>query len=111
MEACLRKSIKSLRASEDGLDIKTLRSYTYFHNYIKAVLTSALSFLCLCLCFSLRSRRLEVMGTGKNVARERDTSGERERLPERPHVSLARSVLSCAHYFQAHATQSHLVVP
>ena len=33
---------------------------------------------------SLRSRRLEVMGPRKNGAREGDTRGERERLPERP---------------------------
>ena len=34
--------------------------------------------LFLCLSPSLRSRRLEVMGTVKNEARERDTRGERE---------------------------------
>ena len=33
---------------------------------------------------SLRSRSLEVMGPRKNGAREGDTRGERERLPERP---------------------------
>ena len=33
---------------------------------------------------SLRSRRLEVMSARKNGAREGDTRGERERLPERP---------------------------
>ena len=33
---------------------------------------------------SLRSGRLEVMGPRKNGAREGDTRGERERLPERP---------------------------
>ena len=44
MQACLCRSIKSLRASEDGLDIKTLRSYTYSHDYITAVLTSAQAF-------------------------------------------------------------------
>ena len=35
------------------------------------------------------------MGTGKNMVRKRDTR-----------VSLARSVLSCAHYSQAPATQA-----
>ena len=33
---------------------------------------------------SLRSRRLEVMGARKKGAREGDTRGERERLPDRP---------------------------
>ena len=33
---------------------------------------------------SLRSRRLEVVGTRKNGAREGDTRGKRERLPESP---------------------------
>ena len=33
---------------------------------------------------SLRSRHLEVMSARKNGAREGDTRGERERLPERP---------------------------
>ena len=33
---------------------------------------------------SLRSRRLEVMGARKNEAREGDTPGEKERLPDRP---------------------------
>ena len=36
--------------------------------------------------------RLEVMGTGKNGV----------------HVSLTRPILSCAHYFQAPATQANL---
>ena len=36
-----------------------------------------------------------MMGTGKNMVRERDTR-----------VSLACSVLSCAHYSQAPATQA-----
>ena len=40
---------------------------------------------------SLQNRSLEVMGTGKNRARERDTRV---------------SVLSCAHYFQAPPTQA-----
>ena len=44
---------------------------------------------------SLRNRRLEVMGAGKNGARERGTR-----------VSVACSVLSCSHYFQAPATQA-----
>ena len=35
---------------------------------------------------SLRSRSLEVMGPRKNGAREGDTRGERERLPERPMI-------------------------
>ena len=35
-------------------------------------------------------RRLEVMGAGKNKAHDRDT-----------HVSLARPIISCIHYFQA----------
>ena len=39
---------------------------------------------------TLRSRRLEVMGAGKNKEDERDT-----------HVSLARPIISCIHYFQA----------
>ena len=68
-------SIKSLSASEDGLDIKTLRSYTYSHDYITAVLTSA---------------------------RE---AHENHLLPLPSRVSFARPVLSCAHYFQAPATQ------
>ena len=38
---------------------------------------------------TLRSRRLEVMGAGKNKAHDRDT-----------HVSLARHIISCIHYFQ-----------
>ena len=44
MQACLCMSIKSLRASEDGLDIKTLRSYTYVYDFITAVLTNAKAF-------------------------------------------------------------------
>ena len=38
---------------------------------------------------TLRSRRLEVMGAAKNKAHDRDT-----------HVSLARHIISCIHYFQ-----------
>ena len=51
-------------------------------------------------CFSLRSRRLEVVGTRKNgCARRRHARGE---------VSPSRApVLSFAHYFQAPATQAN----
>ena len=45
-------------------------------------------------------RRLEVMVAGKNGARKGDTRADP--LPSR--VSLARSVLSSAHYLQAPAT-------
>lgn len=39
---------------------------------------------------TLHSRRLEVMGAGKNEVHDRDT-----------HVSFACPILSCTHYFQA----------
>ena len=52
---------------------------------------------------SLRSRRLEAVGTRKKGARERDTRGDTLR------VSPSRVlVLSFAHYFQAPATQAKL---
>ena len=51
-----------------------------------------------CLIFSLSSRRLEVIAR-KSGARERDSQGKRDLLLQ--YVSLARSVLSCAHHFHA----------
>ena len=51
---------------------------------------------------SLRSRRLEVVGTRKKRAREQETREERG-----PRVSPSLApVLSFAHYFQAPATQA-----
>ena len=47
----------------------------------------------------MRSRRLEVMGTRENKAREEDTQEERC-LPRVP-------VFSCAHYFQGPATHAN----
>ena len=56
---------------------------------------------------SLRSRRLEVVGTRKNGrAKRRHARGEGSLTP---HVSPSRApVLSFAHYFQAPATQATL---
>ena len=45
--------------------------------------------------------------TRERHGKERDT----ERLPHPPRVFLARSVLSCPHYFQAPATQAISLVP
>ena len=160
MQACLCKSIKSLR--DRGRPWHINLAFLYLFSWLYHGRPHwRISFLCLCLCFSLRSRQLKVMSTGKNVARERDTRGECKRLPERPmkivyslsprvslsraplfpvpitskrllrrlrerherrvrapareprenrllplpsRVSLARPILSCAHYFQAPAT-------
>ena len=44
----------------------------------------------LCEKPSLRSRLLEVVGTRKNGARERDTRGKRERLQRRPPKIVSR---------------------
>ena len=58
---------------------------------------------------SLRSRRLEVTGSRKNGARERDTRGEWEH----PAACLPR-ILSCTHFFQApssKASESHPKIP
>ena len=54
---------------------------------------------------SLRSRRLEVVGTRKNGRPEGDTRGERE-LPHPSRVSLARARSLFRQYFQAPATQA-----
>ena len=56
---------------------------------------------------SLRSRRLEVMGARKNGAREGDTRWKKQ-PPSTLRVSLARSVRSHAHHFQAPTTQAIL---
>ena len=58
------------------------------------------------LLSGLRSRGLEVMGTGKNGARERDMGPFGQALPLTACVSLACHVRSCARYFQASTAQA-----
>ena len=52
--------------------------------------------------FSLRSRRLEVVGEREN----RCARGRHARVSPLACLLLARQFFSCAHYFQAPATQA-----
>ena len=69
--------------------------YEWFHKIRPSCFAD--SFKPLSSVHSLRSRRLEVVGTRKN-----------RRVRTRPRVSPRAPVLSFAHYFQAPATQAIL---